>query len=225
VVISLSQGHFGRYVLPILPVTTVLIADAGWHVVPQLIRRRQTPFAVKAAQPIGLAVLLLVFVPNLLTSLRFDWVLAQADTRTLAKRWIEANIEAGSRIAVEWPYHTPPLSNGFEVPPESAREYWIDRVYGFGLADRPLEQYQTDGTQYLIATSYIRDIPVIDPKQEAQRQQFYSRLPEVFPLVQSFSPRCDGGEPAFIFDTLYGPAIDLWNLCYAGPRIDIYRVP
>ena len=111
---------------------------------------------VKAAQPIGLAVLLLVFVPNLLNSLRFDWVLAQADTRTLAKRWIESNIEAGSRIAVEWPYHTPPLSNGFEVPPESAREYWIDRVYGFGLADRPIEQYQTDGTQYLIATSYIR---------------------------------------------------------------------
>ena len=54
---------------------------------------------------------------------------------------------------------------------------------------------------------------------------FYARLPEVFPLVQSFSPRCDGGEPAFIFDALYGPAIDLWNLCYAGPRIDIYRVP
>ena len=225
VVISLSQGHFGRYLLPILPVTTVLIADAGWHVLPQLIRRRQTPFAVKAAQPIGLAVLLLVFVPNLLNSLRFDWVLAQADTRTLAKRWIESNIEAGSRIAVEWPYHTPPLSNGFEVPPESAREYWTDRVYGFGLADRPLEQYQTDGTQYLVATSYIRSIPVIDPQQEAQRQHFYARLPEVFPLVQSFSPRCDGGEPAFIFDALYGPAIDLWNLCYAGPRIDIYRVP
>ncbi len=68
VVMSLSQGHFGRYLLPILPLTTVLIADAGWHVLPQLIRRRQTPFAVKAAQPVGLAVLLLVFVPNLLNS-------------------------------------------------------------------------------------------------------------------------------------------------------------
>jgi hypothetical protein len=179
---------------------------------------------LKAAQPIGLAVLLLVFVPNLLNSLRLDWVLSQADTRTLAKRWIESNIEAGSRIAVEWPYHTPPLSNGFEIPPESAREYWIDRVYGFGLADRPIEQYQTDGTQYLIATSFIRSIPVVDPQQEAQRQQFYAQLPQVFTRVQSFGPRCDGGEPAFIFDSLYGPAIDLWNLCYAGPRITIYRV-
>src|SRR5512139_3268953 len=89
VVMSLSQGHFGRYLLPMLPLTTVLIADTGWHVLPQLIRRRQTPFAVKAAQPIGVAVLLLVFVPNLLNSLRLDWVLSQTDTRTLAKRWIE----------------------------------------------------------------------------------------------------------------------------------------
>jgi hypothetical protein len=224
VVMSLSQGHFGRYLLPILPLTTVLIADTGWRVLPQLIRRQRTPFAVKAAQPVGLAVLLLVFVPNLLNSARFDWVLSQADTRTVAKRWIESNIEASSRIAVEWPYHTPPLSNGFEIPPESTRDYWIDRVYGFGLADRPLEQYQTDGTQYIVATSTIRDIPVIDPQREAQRQEFYARLPQAFTLVQSFSPRCDGGAPAFIFDSLYGPAIDLWNLCYAGPHITIYRV-
>ncbi len=224
VVMSLSQGHFGRYLLPVLPLTTTLIADTGWRVLPRLIRRRQNPFAVKAAQPIGLAVLLLVFVPNLLNSLRLDWVLSQADTRTLAKRWIESNIEAGSRIAVEWPYHTPPLSNGSAIPPESTHDYWIDLVYGFGLADRPIEQYQTDGTQYLVATSYIRDIPVVDRQREAQRQQFYAQLPQVFTLVQSFSPRCDGGEPAFIFDSLYGPAIDLWNLCYAGPHITIYRV-
>jgi hypothetical protein len=159
-----------------------------------------------------------------LNSLRLDWLLAQVDTRTQAKQWIEANIEVGSRIAVEWPYHTPPLSNGFEVPPESTRDYWIDLVYGFGLADRPIEQYQADGTQYLISTSYIRDLPVIDPQQEARRQQFYAELPHGFETVQSFSPRCDGSAPAFIFDSLYGPAVDLWNLCYAGPHLTIYRV-
>ncbi len=223
-VMSLSQGHFGRYMLPILPITTVLIVDAAWHVVPQIMRRWRNSSVLKVAQPIGFAALLLVFVPNLLNSLRLDWVLSQPDTRTIAKQWIESNLPAGTRIALEWPYHTPPLSNGYQVPPESTREYWTDLVYGFGLADRPLEQYQTDGTQYLIATSYIRDIPVIDPQQEARRQQFYAQLPRVFSTVQTFSPRCDGGEPAFIFDVLYGPAIDLWNLCYAGPEITIYRV-
>ncbi|CAG0932060.1 hypothetical protein TFLX_02435 [Thermoflexales bacterium] len=225
VIMSLSQGHFGRYLLPLLPMTIVLIAEAGWRVVPELIRRLRLSFARKVAQPIGLVVLLFVFVPNALTSLRLDWVLAQADTRNLAKHWIESTIEAGSRLAVEWPYHTPPLSNGFETPPESQHEYWIDRVWGFGLADRPLAQYQTDGTQFIIATSYVRRIPVVDAQQEASRQQFYAQLPLTFKHVQTFSPRCDGGEPAFIFDQIYGPAVDVWELCQAGPQIDIYQVP
>ncbi len=224
VVMSLSQGHFGRYMLPILPVLVVLAAEAAWHVVPDVIRRWRSPRATKLAQPIGWGLLALIIVPNLLTSLRFDWVLAQTDTRTSAKQWIESNLPAGTRIAVEWPYHTPPLSNGYQVPPASSREYWTDLVYGFGLADRPIEQYQTDGSQYVVSTSTIRDIPVIDPQREAQRQQFYRQLPEIFETVQTFSPRCDGGEPAFIFDAVYGPAIDLWNLCYAGPQITIYRV-
>ncbi len=226
VVMSLSQGHFGRYMLPMLPYLVVLIADTAWNVIPTLWRRMagQSTRAFKIAQPIGWVLILAVLFPNLANSLRADWIMAQVDTRTLAKRWIEENIPAGSRIAVEWPYHTPPLSNGYTVPPESQREYWLDLVWGFGLADRPLEQYQSDGTQYIISTSYIRDIPVINAQQENTRQQFYARLPEVFRPIQSFNPRCDGAEPAFVFDQLYGPAIDLWNLCQAGPLITIYQV-
>ena len=98
-------------------------------------------------------------------------------------------------------------------------------MWGFGLADRPLEQYQTDGTRFIIATSYVRDIPVVDAQQEARRQEFYAQLPQVFSEVARFSPRCDGGEPAFLFDSIYGPTIDLWNLCQAGPLISIYQVP
>ncbi len=226
IIMSLSQGHFGRYLLPILPFLVVLIAEVCWNMIPDVIRRaaRHSPRAARLAQPIGLVLLLAVLIPNLADSLRADWIMAQADTRTIAKRWIEENIPAGARIAIEWPYHTPPLSNGFEVPPESQREYWIDRVWGFGLADRPLEQYQSDGTQYIISTSYIRDIPVIDARREQARRQFYARLPEVFHELKVFSPRCDGGDPAFVFDQLYGPASDLWNLCLAGPLISIYQV-
>jgi len=226
ITLSLSQGHFGRYLLPMLPFTTVLMADAGWNVLPALMHRAAptSPRALRLAQSIGVLAILAVLIPNLLNSLRLDWILSQADTRTVAKHWIESNIAAGTRIAIEWPYHTPPLSNGYETPPESTREYWIDRVWGFGLADRPLEQYQSDGTQLIIASSFIRDIPVADPQDEERRQQFYAQLPRVFKRIQTFSPRCDGGEPTFIFDQLYGPALDLWTLCLAGPQIDIYQV-
>jgi 4-amino-4-deoxy-L-arabinose transferase-like glycosyltransferase len=227
ITLSLSQGHFGRYLLPLLPFTVVLMADAGWNVLPALIRRtsQNSPRLMRLAQPIGLVVILAVLIPNLLSSVRLDWILTQADTRTLAKQWIESNLAAGTRIALEWPYHTPPLSNGYEIPPESTREYWLDRVWGFGLADRPLEQYQSDGTQFIIATSFVRNIPVADPQDEERRQQFYAQLPHVFKRIQTFSPRCDGGEPTFIFDQLYGPAVDLWAQCLAGPHIDIYQVP
>lgn len=228
ITLSLSQGHFGRYLLPMLPFTVVLMADAGWNVLPALIRRaaQNSPRALRLARfaSIGVVVILAVLIPNLLNSLRIDWILAQADTRTIAKHWIESNLAAGTRLAIEWPYHTPPLSNGYETPPESTREYWLDRVWGFGLADRPLEQYQSDGTQFIIASSFVRDIPVADPQDEERRQQFYAQLPRVFKRVQTFSPRCDGGEPTFIFDQLYGPAIDVWTLCLAGPQIDIYQV-
>ncbi len=226
ITLSLSQGHFGRYLLPLLPFTVVLMADAGWNVLPALIRRvaQNSPLVLRLAQSIGVGVILAVLIPNLLNSLRLDWLLTQADTRTVAKHWIEGNFAAGTRLAIEWPYHTPPLSNGYETPLASTREYWLDRVWGFGLADRPLEQYQSDGTQFIIASSFVRDIPVADPQVEERRQQFYAQLPRVFKRVQTFSPRCDGGEPTFIFDQLYGPAVDLWTLCLAGPQIDIYQV-
>lgn len=219
---SLSRGHFGRYILPIVPVLAVLVADVCVRGLPALVRHIKVRASYPAA--LGMLALLLVIGPNTVTSLRADWIMAQPDTRTLAKQWIESNIPAGTRIAVEWPYHTPPLSNGFEIPPSSQREYWIDRVWGFGLADRPLEQYQTDGTQVIVSTSFVRDIPVADQAQEANRQRFYAQLPQVFNEIARFSPTCDDRVPQFTFDSVYGPAIDLWNLCYAGPLITLYEV-
>jgi hypothetical protein len=224
VAMSFSRGHFGRYMLPILPFLAVLTADVCLSTLPDLLGRLPLPAARLRPTFWGFVALLAVVVPNAGNSLRLDWLLSQPDTRTVAKQWIEANLAAGTRIAVEWPYHTPPLSNGYTVPPNSQREYWIDLVWGFGLADRPIEQYQTDGTQFIIATSYIRQIPTEDVQQEARRQQFYARLPQFFREVKRFSPRCDGSEPAFIFDQIYGPAIDLWNLCQPGPLITLYQV-
>ena len=241
VAMSLSRGHFGRYMIPELPFLAVLSAEAGWIVVPSIVQRAsrhkmkdegrrarssigQLASLIDRPSSWGIMALLLVILPNAANSLRADWLLAQPDTRTVAKRWIEANIPAGARIAVEWPYHTPPLSNGYTVPPDSTREYWIDLVWGFGLADRPISQYQTDGTRYLISTNYTYDIPVEDPKQQTVRETFYAELPRVFKAIKTFSPRCDGGEPEFVFDQLYGPAVGLWDACLAGPMIKIYQV-
>jgi Dolichyl-phosphate-mannose-protein mannosyltransferase len=225
---SASRGHFGRYMIPLLPWLCVYAIDAGRRVLPGLwirITNRITAKPDRFSALIGSIALAIIFIPNLAQSIRLDWLLSQPDTRTLAKEWIESNIAEGSRIAVEWPFHTPPLSNGADVPPNSKHDYWIDLVWGFGLADRPIEQYQTDGTQYLISTSYIQDIPTADPQQQAAREKFYMQLPQAFREIKTFSPRCDGGEPDFVFDQIYGPAVGLWQACSAGPLIRIYQVP
>ncbi|MBM3286379.1 MAG: phospholipid carrier-dependent glycosyltransferase [Candidatus Eisenbacteria bacterium] len=44
---------------------------------------------------------LLLIVPGALQIVRYDMTLTRTDTRTLAKRWIEENIPAGSRILVK----------------------------------------------------------------------------------------------------------------------------
>lgn len=226
---SLSRGHFGRYLLPILPWLCIFAIDAGLRVIPTawawIADRIKAKLPDRSSALIGSIALGIILIPNLAQSIRLDWLLAQPDTRTLAKEWIEANIPEGARIAIEWPYHTPPLSNGTDVPPGSTRDYWIDLVWGFGLADRPIEQYQTDGTQYLVSTSYIYDTPVADPQQQAAREVFYAQLPQVFHEIKTFSPRCDGGEPDFVFDQIYGPTVGLWQACFAGPLIRIYQVP
>ncbi len=225
---SASHGHFGRYMIPLLPWLCVCAIEASLTVLPELwarITHRILAESRRAATLIGSIALVIIFIPNLAQSIRLDGLLLQPDTRTLAKEWIESNIPEGSRIAVEWPFHTPPLSNGYDVPPGSKHDYWIDLVWGFGLADRPIEQYQTDGTQYLISTSYIQNIPPIDPQQQTTREKFYAQLPQVFREIKTFSPRCDGGEPDFLFDQIYGPAVGLWQACWAGPLIRIYQVP
>jgi hypothetical protein len=225
---SVSRGHFGRYMIPLLPWLCIFAIDASLKVLPKLwvgITHRVNAKPDRFAPLIGSIFIALMIVPNAAQSIRFDWLLSQTDTRTLAKDWIEANIPEGARIAVEWPFHAPPLSNGYEVPPSSKRDYWIDLVWGFGLADRPIEQYQTDGTQYVISTSYIQNVPTADAQQQTAREKFYAQLPQIFHEIKTFSPRCDGGPaPDFVFDQVYGPAVGLWQACYAGPLIRIYQV-
>jgi hypothetical protein len=225
---SLSRGHFGRYMLPVLPWLCIFAINASLKVLPALwagIANRVSEKARRFAPLIGSICIAAMIVPNAAQSIRFDWLLSQTDTRIEAKKWIEANIPEGARIAVEWPFHTPPLSNGYEVPPSSQRDFWLDLVWGFGLADRPIEQYQTDGTQYIISTSYIQDIPTADIQQQTAREKFYAQLPSAFTAIKTFSPRCDGGPaPDFVFDQVYGPAVGLWQDCLTGPLIRIYQV-
>lgn len=81
--LSISWGElaFARYALPLLPLQAVLVAG-GLQILP----RRSWQLALAAALAIG----------PLYGSARVGQILAAADTRELARAWIEANVPAGS---------------------------------------------------------------------------------------------------------------------------------
>jgi hypothetical protein len=151
-------------------------------------------------------------------------LLTQLDTRTIAKGWIEANIPAGAKIAADWPIHTPPLSAANQPVPDSSAAYDLQYIGGSGLSDHDLDWYRQQGYGYLIATSFIYDIPLVFPKQDADRKAFYASLPQKLVPVKKFSADPGGTEPPFIFDEIYGPAVSLWQRERPGPTIEIYQL-
>jgi hypothetical protein len=151
-------------------------------------------------------------------------LLTRTDTRTQAKAWIEQNIPAGAKIAVDWPTHGPPLATAERPAPDSERAYAISLVGGAGLSERSIDWYRGQGYQYLIASSFIYQIPLVFQEQDQERKAFYASLEREFTEIQTFHPTGDGSEPAFIFDEVYGPAISLWQRKQPGPTLRIYQV-
>ena len=214
-----TRHYFARYALPLTPFMALFAADAVVALFAFLRMKR-------AALGWGVVALLTVaaVIEPLAESIRHDLLLTRQDTRTLAKAWVEANLPAGARIATDWPGHTPPLSTSERPMPNSARVYDVLAVGGTGLADHPIEWYREQNFDYLIASSYIYNIPLVSPEQDARRRAFYAALDQELALVQEFRPYAGDQEPRFIFDEIYGPAINLWQRDRPGPTLKIYKV-
>lgn len=219
-----QKMYFARFILPAIPPLLVLASGTLHTIVRKLARRY---IHSNSAIFLGASLLvcsMLVSIPTLVDSLRYDFLLSQADTRTIAKEWIEQNIPQGAKIATDWPHHTPSLSTVERPQPNSLRTYKVLTVGGHGLSDYEIEYYKSQGFEYLIASSFIYNIPLADGKKNAQRQAFYASLDRELILVQEFKPYQGDQEPPFIFDEVYGPAVSLWKRERPGPILKVYRV-
>ncbi len=218
-VMGSTQHYFARYALPLIPFVALYAAEATSAAFDWLaVRRRSLAWATAAILTIAAVAL------PLLRSIQHDVLLARSDTRTLAKEWIETNIPAGARIAADWPIHTPPLSTADQAVPGGSVAYDVQYIGGSGLSDHDLDWYRQQGYDYLIASSFIYNIPLVFPKLDAARKAFYASLPQQLTLVKEFSAAPDGSEPPFLFDEIYGPVISLWQRERPGPTIKIYQL-
>lgn len=214
-----TRHYFARYTLPLVPFLALFAAEAV------VVIAARMKFKATRSQWIAMSILISIVVAYpLIASIRHNVVLTREDTRTQAKAWIEANVPEGARIAVDWSIHTPPLSTPERAAPFSDVVFDVTIVGGAGLSEHSLAWYESQGYDYLIATSYIYNISLVDTERETLRRAFYASLDQELELVRSFWPNATQTEPPFIFDEIYGPAMSLWQRERPGPVIRIYRL-
>lgn len=216
---GMTRHYFARYALPLLPFAAVFAANAIREIA-QWLSRSDRRVGLGAASILIVA----TSAQPLAYSIRHDVLLTRTDTRTLAKAWMEQNIPAGARIAVDWPTHGPPLSTPTVSVPASVRSYDVTLVGGMGLSEHSIAWYRERGFDYLIASSFIYQIPLVYPDEDWERRMFYNALAQDLPVMKEFWSTADETDPPFIFDEIYGPVVSLWQRERPGPTLIIYSV-
>jgi len=217
--ISIPTTYFARYSLPLLPLVAVL-AGGGALAALDLVRKRWGA----RAYAIGIVLILGGAAIPAVRLARHDYLLTQQDTRTIAVAWIEAHIPAGTKLAVDWPVHGPPLSVPGDPEPATSKVYDVSYLGGKGLSDHTLGWYREQGFDYLITSSFIYRIHLLDKEHDSARSAFYDSLARELVLVAEIRPTQGEGEPPFVFDEILGPVISLWERDRPGPTIQVYRV-
>ena len=117
------------------------------------------------------ALLALLIVPPLWTSVRFDREATRPDTGRYAAEWIDRSFAPGTHFAVE--RFTPVLDpRRFTIVQESR------------LVNRSVRSYRDDGVQYLVVSSMAYDR--FGP--EHNQTKSYQKLFAICPTVAEFAP-------------------------------------
>jgi len=229
-----------RYMLPAvvvlaLPAGMAAAAVGGW-----LHRRLGGGDAAHlTVGAIAIIALLVASVP----SLRYDWLLGQTDTRTLAKAWIESNIPAGSTVAVE--SYPPPLSPSLDSLREQqqanpaslgTRDQWVlqngipagEVTYQLVRLNLVDTSPKVDNLSPYLATHSIRYFVVTDFRWKSEHLghlALKSFLARGGKLIKSFPAGSDPQYvPSDILNNMEDPLVELWKVQRPGPTIEIYEV-
>jgi hypothetical protein len=211
-----QEMYFARFMLPAYPGLIVLGAGATIWVLDSK--------KIQARYPWSLILIALTTLPSTRSVLRHNHLLAREDTRTEAKQWIEANVPAMSKIALDREVFSPPLSTRDDPQPRSRRSYNVILVGDKGLSMRSLDEYRLEEVEFVVTSSHLSRISLSDPVSDASRRTFYSNLDEELELVAQFRPFPGPEEPAFVFDQIYGPWTSLSQVDRPGPEIRVYRL-
>jgi len=178
--ISAVRVNFVRNLMPILPVLCVLAGWGVWVVVERLPAQRVTRMLTTGALLAGLVVL------PIWRTATYSRAISHS-TRVDAARWIAEHVPRGSTLAFEL-YGPENLPGGYRV------------LMVLHLSDRPLQWYEAQGVDYLVASSGAYEMAYSNsdryPEVVARYDEIFRRFPVVHqipgetidPLYSSISP-------------------------------------
>jgi len=201
--------YFARFLLPAVPLLLLLAARLLEEIVARAVPGRRGRNVALAGLAVGLA------LPGAVSAVRFDYLMGRTDTRTLAARWIQANVPPGSSIVTE-PYG----------PPLDRRAFAVQKTDTEGLAwhDQTVESYRLAGVTHLVTSSFVFDRRYRDPAQAERLAAFYASLDTQAELLAEFRPHRTPDRPPFVFTQVYGPVTDLSAFDRPGPLLRVYRI-
>ena len=229
-VIGTGHSVFFRYADPMIPPLALLagrIAAEGVRLIPRPSLRGLALGALLAA----------IVVPAAIHDLRFDTLVQQPDTRSLAYEWLEQHVAPGSRVAIPYkpgPAHDQALverraqSVGATDPyVASFLENRLETRYSVhDLSENELQQgsvaaLQADGVRYVVIGRKRPDLGCAPPTALEQQLRRQARL------VASFSPTGSGCPSSSLFDsidTFYVPLAGYGGVARPGPVLRIYAL-
>ena len=228
VLIGAGGSVFFRYADPLIPPLLLLAGRALAALVDLATDRRVRALATIAA-------ITLVAAPPLVHDLRYDTLIQQTDTRTLAFDWLAEHVPAGSLAVVPYmagPAHDQAMVNSGEhshgaTDPYVAAfldgrletQYRILELTRDDLNLTSLDTFRQQGIQYIVI-GYETPGTGCRPDSPLERA-----LLAHGPPIAAYSPTI--GCPSSVFDpidTYYVPLAGYGDWVRPGPQIRIYRL-
>ena len=193
-----ARQLYPRYMLPLVPVAAAVAAMTLWHVVAS---SRGYVQAVAVA---------LVMASGLSSSVRFDRLAAERDTRLVAIDWLGENVAPRTKIAVCGGYGAPRINRDRRRPP----------------AFEPIEvscnpdAIQGAGAPYLITHAY----PPLGQHPGSELRDFLESSARPLHIVDPLRP-VEGAAPFFFQDDVfYLPFTRFAALSRGGPIVTIWAI-
>ena len=174
VAISMSTLHWERWPLPVLPVVVLFAVDGIAWLASELAARLGRP-ALSPALAVGGVALVALWPAAAVVQLNVRE--SRPSTRIVARRWIEANVPAGSDLAKE--LKTAPLDH--------TDLHWMERNT-LTRDGWTLDRYVDDGFHYFVTNPGISGTYSTQPRRYPAQARFYRELRRAGCLLHVFRP-------------------------------------